>query len=95
MLFRSSSSDDSESEEDWAPWEDGAYLFRPDHSEMHPEKVVAFRDRLWSNRFRFTYFARAICEGEFMLRPTRVSLMYDPETYGLSQSQTVKVLPAK
>ncbi|HNV68132.1 MAG TPA: MG2 domain-containing protein, partial [Candidatus Ozemobacteraceae bacterium] len=90
-----SSSDDSESEEDWAPWEDGAYLFRPDHSEMHPEKVVAFRDRLWSNRFRFTYFARAICEGEFMLRPTRVSLMYDPETYGLSQSQTVKVLPAK
>ncbi len=90
-----SDSNDDDNEEDWTPWEDGAYLFRPDHSEMHPEKVVAFRDRLWSNRFRFTYFARAICEGEFTMRPTRVSLMYDPETYGLSHSQTIKVLPAK
>ncbi len=92
-----SGDDDSDEDEDewYSHWEDGAYTLDPDHFEMHDDKILAFKDSLWSSRFRFTYFARAICEGDFWLRPTRVSLMYDPECFGLTQGMKIKVLPAK
>ncbi len=94
------SDDDEDSsnhdEDEWySAWEDGAYLLRPDFFEMRDDRVMAFRNRLWSGRFRFTYFARAICEGTFFLRPTRVSLMYDPDLYGMTQGLPLHILPAR
>ncbi|MBF0501279.1 MAG: hypothetical protein HQM09_14160 [Candidatus Riflebacteria bacterium] len=86
---------DNDGEEWYTDWEDGCYAFRPDHFEMHEDRVLAFKDDLWSGRFRFTYFARAICEGDFRLRPTRLSCMYDPEVFGLTAADRVKILPAK
>ncbi|MFZ2960918.1 MAG: MG2 domain-containing protein [Candidatus Ozemobacteraceae bacterium] len=87
---------DEESGEEWyTDWDDGCYSFRPDHFEMHEDRVLAFKDDLWSGRFRFTYFARAICEGDFRLRPTRLSCMYDSEIFGLTAPERFKVLPAK
>jgi hypothetical protein len=85
---------DEDNEEWYCDWEDGAYKLRPDHFEMHDEKVLAFKNRLWSGRFRLSYYARAVCQGEFRLRPSRVSLMYDPEIFGLTTGETVKILPA-
>jgi uncharacterized protein YfaS (alpha-2-macroglobulin family) len=83
-------------EEEWySDWEEGAYLLRPDFFEMRDDRVLAFRNRLWSGRFRFIYYARAICEGTFYLRPTRVSLMYDPDLYGMTPGRPVHILPAR
>ncbi|NLI78407.1 MAG: hypothetical protein GX442_18460 [Candidatus Riflebacteria bacterium] len=85
-----------EDEDEWySSWEDGCYLLRPDFFEMRDDRVMAFRNSLWSGRFRFTYFARAICEGTFFMRPTRVSLMYDSDTYGMTPGLPVHILPAR
>jgi alpha-2-macroglobulin len=85
--------DAGDNEEWYTPWEDGAYLLRPTHGEIHDDRVLAFKDSIWSGRFRFTYYARAVCEGTFRLRPTRVSLMYDPDFLGLTPGDTVTILP--
>jgi|GEM_PF-260261 len=86
---------DDDDEEWYSSWEDGAYNLHSDHFEMRDDRVCAFKNRIWSGKFRLTYFARAVCEGEFWLRPTRVSLMYDPETFGLTQGTKLKILPPK
>ncbi|HOY65626.1 MAG TPA: alpha-2-macroglobulin family protein [Candidatus Ozemobacteraceae bacterium] len=90
--------DDAEEGDDdpewYADWEDGCYKFRPDFFEMRNDKVLAFANNLWSNRFRFTYFARAVCEGTFRMRPTRVSLMYKPEYFGMTVGETIRIEPA-
>lgn len=87
--------EEGDREEWFAQWERGAYVFNPGHMEIHDDQVKAFRDSLWSGRFRLTYFARAVAEGSFHVRPTRLSLMYHPEFYGLSCSDMVTILPAR
>ena len=84
-----------EDEEQYCYWFNGAYSLTPDHHEMKNEKVLIFKDRIWSGRFRYIYYARAICEGSFKLKPTRLSLMYDPEIFALTTAKTIKVLPMK
>jgi len=86
----------ADNDEEWyADWEDGAYKMSPNHFEIHDEKVLAFKNLMWSGKFRFSYFARAVCEGSFWMRPSRIGLMYDPETFGLTRGEEVKILPAK
>ena len=88
--------DSGDDEDEWySDWEDGAYLLRPDHFEMRDDQILAFRNHLWGGRFRFNYFARAICEGSFFMRPTRVFLMYDSDVYGMTTGQEVNILPSK
>ncbi|HOT26907.1 MAG TPA: alpha-2-macroglobulin family protein [Candidatus Ozemobacteraceae bacterium] len=97
---RSSSDDEEESDADddnpewYSAWEDGCYKLQPDHFEMRNDKVLAFKNRLWSNRFRFTYFARAVCEGTFWMRPTHVSLMYEPDYFGMTTGESIRIEPA-
>jgi len=62
---------------------------------MRDDQILAFRNHLWGGRFRFNYFARAICEGSFFMRPTRVFLMYDSDVYGMTTGQEVNILPSK
>ncbi|HNW34285.1 MAG TPA: alpha-2-macroglobulin family protein, partial [Candidatus Ozemobacteraceae bacterium] len=85
---------DDDDPEWYASWEDGCYNFQPDHFEMRNDKVLAFRNQLWSNRFRFTYFARAVCEGTFWMRPTRISLMYEPDYFGMTTGESIRIEPA-
>lgn len=84
-----------DNEEDYCGWTDGAYTFYADHQEMQNDKLLAFKNRLWSGRFRLIYYVRAVCEGEFKMKPTRISLMYEPEIYGMTVPQSIKVLPNK
>ncbi len=88
-----SSSDD----DDWTPWRNGRYEVVPDNVEFRDDKVLAYRDRLYIWRhdgYRYSYFARAVCPGKFRLRPTRVTLMYEPETFGLTPASQLEILPA-
>lgn len=95
---RSDDDEDSDADDDnpewYSAWEDGCYKFQPDHFEMRNDKVLAFRNQLWSNRFRFTYFARAVCEGTFWMRPTHVSLMYEPDYFGMTTGESIRIEPA-
>lgn len=95
---RSDDEEDTDSDDDdpewYAAWEDGCYKFQPDHFEMRNDKVLAFANELWSNRFRFTYFARAICEGTFWMRPSLISLMYEPDYFGMTTGESIRIEPA-
>ncbi|GAB4279201.1 MAG: hypothetical protein Kow0029_22990 [Candidatus Rifleibacteriota bacterium] len=84
-----------ENEENYCSWHDGAYTFYADHQEMQIDRLLAFKNRFWSGRFRLVYYVRAVCEGEFKMKPTRISLMYDPEIYGMTAPSSVKVLPGQ
>jgi uncharacterized protein YfaS (alpha-2-macroglobulin family) len=80
-----------ENEEAYCGWREGAYDFYADHQELHNDKLLAFKNRFWSGRFRLVYYLRAVCEGEFAMKPTRISLMYDPEFYGMSNARRIKI----
>jgi uncharacterized protein YfaS (alpha-2-macroglobulin family) len=74
--------------EEQGPWnywdgEWGAYRFQPNHFELREDRVLAFRDRIWwGGKFRYSYFARAVLAGEFVLPSTKVQLMYEPDVAG-------------
>jgi len=75
----------------WDP--DGYLRFVPGHFEIRDDRVLAFRDRLWPGTYQFAYFARAVCAGDFVLPPTRVELMYSPQTSGLTPAGRLKIEP--
>ncbi|EKD82987.1 MAG: hypothetical protein ACD_39C00958G0001, partial [uncultured bacterium] len=86
---------DTENEEYYCDWAFGAYTFYADHRELRNDRLLAFKNRMWSGRFRIVYYLRAVCEGTFKMKPTQVGLMYNPEYYGMSVPKTVTVLPAQ
>jgi uncharacterized protein YfaS (alpha-2-macroglobulin family) len=71
---------------------DGAQ-FRPNHSEFRDDGVRVFKDRVWGRTYNYSYLARAVAEGDFWMRGSRISLMYDPEYFGKTLGQRVKILP--
>lgn len=83
----------SPDDEQDAYWQDGYYTFRPDHREFRNDRVLAFRDRAWSGQFQFEYWARAVSEGEFWLRPTQIRMMYQPEVFGLLPGRLFTIQP--
>lgn len=85
----------SEDDEYYCDYDSGAYSFYPDHKEFRNDRILAFKNRLWSGRFRLVYYLRAICEGNFTMKPTQVSLMYSPEISGMTVPKTINVLPAQ
>ncbi len=38
-------------------------LFYPNFFEIREDRVLAFRDRVYPGKYRFEYYARAVCEG--------------------------------
>jgi len=76
-------------------WSDeGYYRFVPDRLELRDDRVVAFRNDLWGWRdtsFRFVYYARAVCEGEFALPSTKVERMYEPDVNGYTPRTTLRI----
>jgi hypothetical protein len=76
----------------WSP--DGYYRMIPDHLEIRDDRVAAFRNSLWgwrSSPFRFVYYARAVCEGEFVVPSTKIERMYEPEFSGYTPKTTLKI----
>jgi hypothetical protein len=76
-------------------WRNGYYEFTPSHIEFRDDGVRVFKDRAWQGHYRYSYLARAVAAGEFWMRGSRVSLMYDPDRFGKTLGKKVKVLPAE
>lgn len=76
----------SEKEQDYYDYTtpDGLIRFYPSHFEMRNDRVLAFRDQVYPGTFRFDYYARAVCEGDFVLPPTQAAAMYNPGVQGFS-----------
>jgi uncharacterized protein YfaS (alpha-2-macroglobulin family) len=61
-----------------------------DHTEMHRDRMLFFRDYFDSKgKFRLQYLARVVAAGDVMAPPARIEMMYDPSRFGLSASQRV------
>ena len=63
-----------------------------DHWENYDDRVLLFADLLNSGEHTFTYFVRAIHYGTFDMPYTKAELMYEPEVFGYSKKETVKVV---
>jgi hypothetical protein len=63
---------------------DGSIRFRPNFFEIREDRVLAFRDQVFSGSYRFEYYARAVCEGSFVMPSTQASAMYSPQLRGVS-----------
>ncbi len=78
-----------------SPWRDGYYDMEPTYRELRDDGVRVFKDRAWTGSYRFTYLARAVAEGDFWMRGSRISLMYNPDVYGKTVGRRVRILPAE
>jgi hypothetical protein len=76
-------------------WRDGFYDFRPTYSEFRDDGVRVFKNRAWTGAYRYSYLARAVADGEFWMRGSRISLMYDPDRFGKTLGQKVTILPVQ
>jgi len=63
---------------------DGTIRFRPNYFEIREDRVLAFRDQVYSGSQKFEYYCRAVCEGKFIAPATRVAAMYSPGVNGYS-----------
>jgi alpha-2-macroglobulin len=65
----------------WGDWDPGGRFFKfvPSFFEIRDDRVLAFKDRSWRGKYQFSYYARAVCEGEFIMPSTKIQLMYEPD----------------
>ena len=63
---------------------DGTIRFRPNFFEIRTDRVLAFRNQIYSGSYRFEYYARAVCAGDFVIPPTKAAAMYAPDVHGYS-----------
>ena len=64
----------------------------PNHFELRDDRVLAFRNQAWKGTYQYAYYARAVCEGEFVLPPTKVQLMYEPYVVSYTPAGTFVVM---
>jgi uncharacterized protein YfaS (alpha-2-macroglobulin family) len=74
-------------------WRGGYYDFHPTYSEFRDDGVRVFKNRAWTGNWRYSYLARATMEGNFWMRGSRLSLMYDPDSFARTEGRKVRVLP--
>lgn len=76
------SDDEDNSDGYWDYWdpETESFKFVPNHFEMRDDRVLVFKNRAWRGQYQYTYYARAVCEGEFVMPSTKIQLMYEPDT---------------
>jgi uncharacterized protein YfaS (alpha-2-macroglobulin family) len=70
---------------------EGTMRFRPNYFEIRDDRVLAFRDQVYSGSHRFEYYCRAVCEGKFVAPATRVAAMYSPGVNGYSPQGELSV----
>jgi uncharacterized protein YfaS (alpha-2-macroglobulin family) len=78
----------------WDEWdgETGAFRFTPNHFEMRDDRVLAFKDRMWRGHYQYSYYARAVCEGRFVMPSTKVQLMYEPDIASFTPMEQFVIL---
>ncbi len=76
---------------DYWDYDGGFFRFTPNHFEMRDDRVLAFRNRLWRGNYQYSYYARAVCEGEFVMPSTKIQLMYEPDTASFTPVRKVSI----
>jgi uncharacterized protein YfaS (alpha-2-macroglobulin family) len=59
--------------------------------ELRDDRVVFFVDEMPAGLYRYRYLARATSLGSFVVPPTRVEEMYQPEVFGRTAASAVEV----
>ncbi|MBI5252654.1 MAG: hypothetical protein HY912_24425, partial [Desulfomonile tiedjei] len=67
--------------------------FTPNYFEFRDDGVRVFKNTAWAGRYKYSYLARAVADGEFWMRGSRISLMYHPEVFGKTAGKKVTILP--
>jgi len=76
-------------QENYSPfhWEEYGYNYK----EIRGDRVIFFITNFEKGKRTFTYFTRAITEGDFTVLSTQVYAMYDQSMWGRSQSAHIEV----
>lgn len=61
--------------------------------EVHDDRVINYFDRIEPGMYRVRYLARATSIGSFVVPPTRIEAMYEPEIYGQTAASALTVRP--
>ncbi len=75
-------------------YSNGFFNFTPNHQEFRDDEVRVFKNQAWTDSYRYSYLARAVAEGDFWMRGSRITLMYDPDLFGRTAGKKVTILPA-
>ena len=70
------------------------WLWRPvwfDHQNLRDERSEAFTTLLTGGVYNYSYVARATTPGLFVVPPAKAEEMYQPETFGRSKSDRVRI----
>jgi uncharacterized protein YfaS (alpha-2-macroglobulin family) len=62
-----------------------------DRNEVRDDRVLFFVDQLPAGLWHYRYLARATTLGRFVLPPTRVEEMYEPEVFGRTATAVIEV----
>ncbi|HNT34117.1 MAG TPA: alpha-2-macroglobulin family protein, partial [bacterium] len=76
----------------WRYWDlAGYYKLVPNHLEIRDDRVLVFRDNLWSGEYRYSYHARAVCAGTFKIPSTMLQLMYETDVCAYTPETMITV----
>ena len=67
--------------------------FTPTYAEFRDDGVRVFKNSALQGNYQYSYLARAVAEGEFWMRGSKISLMYNPELYAVEHGQVIKIFP--
>jgi uncharacterized protein YfaS (alpha-2-macroglobulin family) len=88
---RSADAGTDEGDDDWGGWEGGFYKFIPSFFEIRDDRVLVFKDNAWRGQYQYAYYARAVCEGEFVMPSTKIQLMYEPDMISLTPVEKIVI----
>ena len=74
---------------DWVSYSASRWSFY--HQELRHDSARFYADYLPAGNYHLSYTAQAIAEGEFSLLPAKAEEMYDPDIFGKTPSETLKV----
>jgi uncharacterized protein YfaS (alpha-2-macroglobulin family) len=63
--------------------------------ELRDDRALFFIDEMPAGMYHFRYLARAHTPGDFVVPPTRVMEMYQPEVYGRTRAIQLTVVPGR
>ncbi len=90
--FKSEEPLDVDPDGEWADQTaDGAWRLAPNHFEMRDDRILVFKDQIYAGRYQFEYFARAVCQGEFVHPAPQAGLMYRPESFATGTVGRVEI----
>ncbi|HBR57562.1 MAG TPA: hypothetical protein DEA22_08850, partial [Blastocatellia bacterium] len=62
-----------------------------EHQNFRDERAEAFSSLLWEGVYNYSFVTRATTPGRFIAPPAKAEEMYNPETFGRSGTDVVRV----